>query len=260
MAALVNFQRNGVIGLQFPHLLEFSEIGHAVFTRSGGFSRAPFRSLNTSFGVGDNPDRVAANRNKIQTSLAAPEMMFSRQVHGVRVLVLAGPQKGPSKSEGDVAPAGDAMITDLPGKFLVIQVADCQAVMLYDPVRRVVANIHSGWRGSIQNVIGRSIVKMTEIFGTKARDLVAGIGPSLGPCCAEFVHYRREIPPDFWSYRLADDHFDFWAISRDQLRDAGVACENIFNGRLCTRCRPDLFFSYRGEGVTGRFAAVVGLL
>jgi YfiH family protein len=131
--------------------------------------------------------------------------------------------------------------------------------MVYDPVRRVVANIHSGWRGSIGNIIGRTLQEMTAAFGTAAGDVVAGIGPSLGPCCAEFVHYRKEIPRSFWPYKNADHHFNFWAISHDQLCEAGVPTEHIFASQLCTRCHTDRFFSYRGEGTTGRFAAVIGL-
>ena len=84
-----------------------------------------------------------------------------------------------------------------------------------------------------------------------AGDLIAAIGPSLGPCCAEFVHYRKEIPRSFWPYKNADHHFNFWAISHDQLCEAGVPTEHIFASKLCTRCHADRFFSYRGEGTTG---------
>jgi hypothetical protein len=100
---------------------------------------------------------------------------------------------------------------------------------------------------------------MGEVFDCRTRDIIAGIGPSLGPCCAEFVNYANEIPPTFWKYKDALDHFDFWSLSRDQLRDAGLQSENICLSNLCTRCNTDRFFSYRGEGITGRFAAVIGL-
>lgn len=100
---------------------------------------------------------------------------------------------------------------------------------------------------------------MKSRYGCRAADVHAGIGPSLGPCCAEFKNYRSEIPRHLWDYRGPDDHFDFWAMSRDQLRQAGVPAGNIVSSRLCTRCRTDLFFSYRGEKVTGRFAALIGV-
>jgi copper oxidase (laccase) domain-containing protein len=81
----------------------------------------------------------------------------------------------------------------------------------------------------------------------------------LGPCCAEFKNFEEEIPERFWSYRDSKKRFDFWAISTDQLRRAGVRPERIEQSGLCTKCRTDLFFSYRGEKTTGRLAAVIGL-
>jgi copper oxidase (laccase) domain-containing protein len=130
---------------------------------------------------------------------------------------------------------------------------------LYEPVRRVVANVHCGWRGSIQNIIGRTVETMARQFGCSPGSIVAGIGPSLGPCCAEFINYKAEIPQAFWKYKDSDHHLDFWSVSRDQLTKAGVASENIETSRICTRCRADEFFSYRTAKITGRFAAVIGL-
>ncbi len=249
---MIDTRCNGLACLQFPNLKDFAEIRHAVFTRRGGCSGPPYHFLNTSFSVGDAPEKVGRNREAIRRCLEAPEMVFARQVHGTEAAVLSGaPPAGP--------PAVDALVSDVRGRYLAIQAADCQAVMVYDPVRRVVANIHSGWRGSIGNVIGRTLREMTTAFGTDCRDLLAGIAPSLGPCCAEFVNYRQEIPRSFWPYKDAGHHFDFWAVSCDQLRGAGVPAAHIFSSRLCTRCHGDRFYSYRGQGVTGRFAAVIGL-
>ncbi|HUT43902.1 MAG TPA: laccase domain-containing protein, partial [Desulfobacterales bacterium] len=123
----------------------------------------------------------------------------------------------------------------------------------------VVANVHSGWRGSINNIIGCTLKVMENSFGCRSRDVVAGIGPSLGPCCAEFVNYKKEIPEAFWKYKNDTNHFDFWSISRDQLCEAGVLFENVDLSRMCTKCDSNRFFSFRGEGTTGRFAALIGL-
>jgi hypothetical protein len=122
-----------------------------------------------------------------------------------------------------------------------------------------VANIHSGWRGSIPNIIGLTIQTMIKEFDSDPKNLLTGIGPSLGPCCAEFIHYRTEIPKAFWSYKNRKDCFDFWAISKDQLTEAGIPSNHIVSSNLCTRCRTDLFFSYRKERLTGRFATVIGI-
>ena len=184
-------------------------------------------------------------------------LVFLNQVHGKDVAVI--------KTDRDLQhavkspPTADAVITQIPAAGLAIQAADCQAVMLCDPVRGVAANIHSGWRGSISNIIGACIHTMKQEFSVNPANLSVGIGPSLGPCCAEFVHYREEIPESFWKYKDDKDRFDFWQISRDQLQAAGVKPENIECAHMCTKCNPHLFYSYRSEGSTGRFAAVVGL-
>jgi hypothetical protein len=151
------------------------------------------------------------------------------------------------------------MLTDRAGKFLVVQVADCQPILMHDPVRRVVANVHCGWRGSLADVAGRTVAALQGRFGCAPQDLLVGVGPSLGPCCAEFVNYRSEIPERLWGYRRDSVCFDFWAMTRDQLVAAGVRDGNIQISGLCTRCDPGRFFSYRTHNRTGRFPAVIGL-
>ena len=253
-------ERNGLSFYQFPNLIDLPEVRHAVFTRQNGHSRKPYHSLNTSFGVGDDTASVKKNRSIIKKSLEATELLFVRQVHGTEILILPQQYEFTPNNPTGRPPVGDSLITNVRGRFLVVQVADCQPIFLYDTARQIVANIHSGWRGSIRNIIGQTINAMGREFGTVPQDIVAAIGPSLGPCCAEFIHYRNEIPKTFWSYKDKDHHFDFWALSRDQLTDAGVPATNIYSSDTCTRCNPERFFTYRGEGTTGRFAAVIGLI
>src|SRR5690606_29333339 len=105
----------------------------------------------------------------------------------------------------------DGMMTAQEGTGLLIRHADCQAAIFYDPKRRVIANIHCGWRGSVQNIYQKTVTQMEERYGTRARDLFVCIGPSLGPYHAEFIHYKEEIPPSFWAFQVRPNHFDFWA-------------------------------------------------
>jgi YfiH family protein len=253
--------RNGIACFQYPQLKALPEIRHAVFTRHGGYSRKPFAGLNVSLGIGDDPNMVRKNRDIIRESLDAEELVFARQVHGTEVRVIASSEDSlHNASDRSRPPEADALVTHLKNKFLVIQVADCQAIFLYDRSRRVIANIHAGWRGSIGNIIGQTIDVMRRRYSSDPRQLVAAIGPSLGPCCAEFIHYRLEIPEAFWAYRNDADHFDFWSISRNQLLEAGLSQRNIFSSDICTRCHPEHFYSYRGEKETGRFAAVIGMV
>ena len=250
---------NGIRFFEFEVFRQHPEIVHGVFTRRGGVSRFPFDSLNISFSTGDNPDRVAQNRQKIREILDPKSVpVYINQVHGDRTVeVDAGFGEG-----GNKPPEADAMITDQLRKLLVVQVADCQSVILFDPENRVVANVHAGWRGSIQNIAGKCIEHMAARFGTRPKDIVAGVGPSLGPCCAEFIHYEKEIPPHLHGYRTAKDGvlFDFRKMSADQMVQKGVKAAHIELMDICTKCRPDLFYSYRRERVTGRFASVIGIL
>ena len=256
---LILTNKNSTPFYQFEHLLNCDLIQHAIFTRNNGCSLPPFDSLNVSFGLGDKQRNVLENRRTIAACVNDADLVFSRQVHGDTVVVLDEKAEINRIKDDSDAFTGDALVTNMPGKFIVIQTADCQSIVLYDSARNVVANIHSGWRGSIGNIIGRTVAAMQNRFGSSSGDIRAGIGPSLGPCCAEFVNYRREIPKGYWKYNVGNNRFDFWAMSRDQLVACGIPLNNISVGNICTRCNTELFFSYRGEKVTGRFASLIGL-
>lgn len=242
--------------LQFPELSKFEGLKHAVFTRQGGVSRAPFNSLNCSLENRDNPEHVRANLEIIRKSLDAQDLLFLEQIHSAAtVLALA-------KNRPFVNPLAkaDALLTDLTRTGLLIKQADCQAVILYDPVKRVIANVHCGWRGNQKNILVIAVQKMQTIFGSQAGEIRAAIGPSLGPCCGEFRTYAEIFPPEFKRFMIRPNYFDLWAVSRWQLVQAGLKEQHIETAGICTRCRTDLFFSYRAEGKTsGRFATVVML-
>lgn len=253
------YQENGISILRFDNLSGYSTVQHGFCLRKGGTSPPPFDSLNVSFGVGDENLAVLSNRRLISSPFRKQRLIFAHQVHGTKIIVCPnGPGAGKGE-KGEAPQVGDAMITDEPLMGLVIQVADCQSVMIYDPEHRAIGNIHCGWRGSVANVIGKTIDKLQEAFGCRPERMIAGVGPSLGPCCAEFINYRQEIPTALWRYKQPNRRFDFWAMTVDQLCNAGLIESNIEISGLCTRCRTDLFFSYRAEKVTGRCAAVIGL-
>jgi len=251
--------RNGASYYQFENLAQFAGIDHGIFTRNAGHSQAPFASLNVSYGIGDEDKAVARNRELISGIMGTGKMTYIRQVHGREVAVLGCDPKVKNNPAAPRPLIADAVVTDRSENYLVIQVADCQSVLLYEPARRVVANVHSGWRGSVQDIIGCTVDAMKQHFGCSPDDILAGIGPSLGPCCAEFINYETEIPKEFWGYKDPDDHFDFWALSFDQLMKAGLRKRNIESSQMCTRCRTEEFFSFRAEKTTGRFAVVIGL-
>ena len=234
----------------------YAHLSHAVLTRHGGMSRGPYHSLNTSFGVGDHPDHVAANLHIIRDFLGARRLIHMKQVHGTRILAV---HREDEKKEVFM-PSADALITDAPGLALLVKQADCQGVILFDPGRRVVAVVHCGWRGNANNILSKTTARMQREFGCRACDLLACIGPSLGPCCAEFVDHEKLFPEALKVVQVnGTAFFDLKAFSRRQLLDAGLKKEHIQVSGLCTRCRTDLFYSYRGEGRTGRFGTVAML-
>lgn len=256
---MISATRRGVSYFQFENLAQFPGIEHGIFTRNTGHSQPPFASLNISYGIGDQDKAVARNRDLVAAIMGPGKLTYIHQVHGSEIAVL-GPGRIVKSNPAAAQPlVADAVVTDQPKNYLVVQIADCQSVLMYDPSQQVVANVHSGWRGSIQNIIGRTIGTMKQYFGCRPDGMRAGIGPSLGPCCAEFINYETEIPKEFWAYKDSDDCFDFWAISSDQLIRAGIPERNIESSQMCTRCRTETFYSYRAEETTGRFAAVIGL-
>ncbi|NPB08759.1 MAG: peptidoglycan editing factor PgeF [Thermodesulfobacteria bacterium] len=228
------------------------EIPHAVFTRRGGVSEGPYATLNLSFEVGDDPERVKENRRRIKEGLACRYLVSAKQVHGAEVFLARG-------LEEDLEVEGyDALITDQPGVGLLIKQADCQALILYEPERKALGLIHAGWRGLVRGVIPRTIRALRESFGVSPERLRAFISPSLQPCCAEFRDWERLFPEEFARFRLPGNHFDLPAISRHLLLKEGLEPENIFVSRLCTRCREE-FFSYRREKRSGRFGTLAYL-
>lgn len=238
---------------QFPHLSRFDGLRHGIFSRHGGVSKTPFDSLNISNGLGDEDHHVIENRLRIARFFQGQTIVYVHQNHGTTIAEI--------KEGHEAVPVieADATMTTSKHYALAIQTADCQAVLVYDPVQKAVANIHNGWRGSVGNIIGKTIGQMQARYTSRPQDLWAGLGPSLGPCCAEFVNYKKELPYWMWKYQKGHHYFDFWQISRDQLTAAGVLASKISVSGQCTRCQCDTYYSYRGEKTTGRFASVVGL-
>ena len=237
--------------LAFPVLLS-PVLFHGVFKRYGGVSPAPWDSQNVSFGLGDDPQNVRANREGIKKALGCAYLVSARQVHESRVFFVKEDPGSDLEVEGF-----DALITNVAGLGLMIQQADCQAVMLFDPAEKAVGIAHVGWRGSVADIIANTVSAMGDAFKTDPADLIAAISPSLGPCCAEFVNYGTELPVSLHGYQVRPYYFDFWSISRNQLCTAGVRPENIHSAAICTCCTRD-YFSYRRDRVTGRFASVIG--
>jgi len=231
---------------------------YRMFDRHGGVSRGLYTSLNVGDRVGDDAEAIQKNRKKVKEQLPVPLLLSAIQVHGTDIYCLTEPLEEDKEVDGF-----DALITNISGVGLMIQQADCQAVLLFDPVCEVIAAVHCGWRGSVQGILERVVAVMMKKYGSAAADLQAIISPSLGPCCAEFVNFRQELPQDFQRFMVGENYFDFWQISKHQLMSVGMLEENIGAAEICTCCSDD-YFSYRrasrlAKGITGRNCSVIAL-
>jgi YfiH family protein len=176
-----------------------------------------------------------------------------KQVHGTRV------QEAPFVG----TPEGDAAVARAPGVLLGVQTADCLPVLLVLPARRAVAAAHAGWRGTAAGVV-RAALGVLLAEGGEPAEVVAALGPCIGPCCYEVGEDVREaFGPEGASFFLPGrghrQHLDLRAANVRQLLDAGVPLQRIHHVADCTSCRRDLYYSYRRDGPgTGRMISFVG--
>jgi len=255
-------QRDTLVYYTFPALERYGELLHAVTTRHGGVSGGPYSSLNLTRAVGDAPEAVEENLRRVagtlgfrREDLVSPTQRHTANVHRV--------SRG---DRGSICDGCDTLITDAPGVPVLLRFADCTPVFLYDPAHGAFAVVHSGWRGTVQAAASAAVHALTDAFGSRPADLVAAIGPSIGPCCYEVgpdvadavqdvFDLPHELLPSSGNGRL---HFDLWAANRRLLEEAGVG--QIEVAGLCTSCRVDEFYSHRREnGKTGHFGAIMYL-
>lgn len=245
------------------------QVTAVVTTRHGGVSTGAYGSLNLGGHVGDDPGAVAENRRRVAAALGVDRLTIADQQHTDRVAVVDAPLVGRGHDNAaDAAaafPATDAMITNLPGAALTILVADCAPVVLFDPVRRAIGVAHSGRAGTIRGVLPKTISAMAEAFGSRAADLVTGIGPAIGAASYEIgAAEAAEVMAAFGSAgtqllvpnRPGHAVFDLAGAIRRQLYAAGVPASCVFDMSVDTRTATDTFFSDRAARPCGRFAAV----
>jgi YfiH family protein len=259
-------QTAGTTVVQSAALEESEGIVHAFSTRQGGVSRPPFATLNLGLSVGDEPAAVEENRRRFFGAFGVDAGRVVRvwQAHGngvVRVDAELIARPGFPGCLMDERGKFDALITRLPGLALVVSTADCLPILIHDPVRRAVAAVHAGWRGTAQRIVAQALRAMRDGYGTDPSDCRAAIGPGIRGCCFEvdavvadamaaalpdWERHARANRPGHWLLDLA-------AVNRVILESAGVRADRLEDVGLCTSCRNELFFSHRAEkGRTGR--------
>jgi polyphenol oxidase len=267
-------------------------------TREGGSTTAFGNpsDLNLGWNVNDPAETVAANRSHFLKAVASPEpgsklgeLVAIRQFHSPLIRIVGANTAPLITPEGRPVLRGDALITSRSGVLLAILTADCVPVLVADTRRRVVAAFHAGWRGTLARIAAKTIGKMQMHFGTNPADLLAAIGPSIGPCCYEvgtevatqFLSQFADAPTYFDEFRTGDEPnpiqwlnrmppghqpppkgvlLDLPKANRSQLLAAGLRHKNIHTIDLCTACHGNLLFSYRKQGpASGRLMSIIAL-
>lgn len=236
-------------------LLSASGFRHAFFSRLGGVSDPPFDSLNFSVSVGDQEPDVAENLARAANDLrCAPELVvYLNQVHGLDCHTVLAPEDAPRVR----ALSGDAVLSNHPLVACAVRTADCAPILIGDLRSGAVAAVHSGWRGTLQNIAAAALQALERLAGAPI-DPVVAVGPHIEPCCFEVGHdvaaslLDASPDPDILRPGSGDrPHVDLRRMIHAQLIAAGVPHQRIDHVRGCTVCEPVRFFSYRRDGKRG---------
>jgi len=247
-------------------VLEGTNLRHGFSTRLGGVSRGRFASLNFRASGPEPDDRALVEENYRRfcavLGVDPAGLVLSKQVHRDTVRHVTEADRG----KGFLRPSdyeADALITDVPGISLMVFSADCIILLFYDPVTKSIGACHAGWRGTALDLPAKTVKEMGRLFGAKACDIRAAIGPGIGPCCFE----THDDVPDAMRTAFGSGAeayirprgtkwtVDLKEINAWRLREAGV--EQIDVCPACTACHTDLYWSHR---ITGDKRGVQGAL
>ncbi len=250
---MITKEKDGLKWLEFEVFQPFKEVKHGVLTKHGGHSSDPFNSLNLNITGNKDSKDIQKNLEKIKKKLQVPNLIYAKQVHGTEIQEInQANEKNPFECDG--------FITKLHGTTLLIKHADCQAALFYDPIQKVIANIHCGWKGNVLNIYKKTIQTMKGKYHCKPENILVGISPSLDPENSEFKNYKEELPKSFWDYQTKPNYFDFWAITENQLKKYGILIHHLEIARISTYKNPKDFFSYRKNQTTKRNGSFILLL
>ena len=264
--------KNGVVFLTFPKIEAAGGAVHGFSTRIGGVSEGIYSSMSFSQSIGDNPSAVRENFNRFAKSIGADPsgITLSDQTHtaNVRVITKEDIGKGLHKTRDytDI----DGLVTNVPGAVLVTQYADCTPLAFYDPVKKVVATSHAGWRGTVAQIAKNTVDTMVNEFGCNPQDILCGIGPNIGACCYEvddpvITEVNKLNYLNFAACYTKKENgkymLDLKEVNRQILIHSGINPQNIDVADLCTCCLQGVFHSHRATGgKRGTLALMIGII
>lgn len=261
---------NGIWYGTFSHF-DTQGLVHGISTRLHGVSEHPFHSLNLGLHTSDHREAVLRNRRLFADAVGidSDSAVTAQQVHEDTIALVGLSDSGHgNKVYPRVFSSTDALMTAEAGIPLMLFFADCVPVLFFDPVQRVTAISHAGWKGTVSRIAAKTLLKLANEFGTNPKDCLIGIGPSIGQCCYEvdetvISRLRHEFGESWTKFTIPSGDrwlLDLWAVNRYQLIDVGADAYNIVTSGICTSCNTQLYYSHRTEkGKTGRLGAVVQL-
>lgn len=262
----VNY-KNSIPYLTIPAFTQTEKVTHAFTTRLGGVSKGCYVSLNLGLHVGDDLSAVAENRMRICEVLNVniENMVCAEQVHGDKVMLVTSEHLGcGALSLDNVIQGTDALITAEKNVVLSSYYADCVPLFFLDPVNTVVALAHAGWRGTAKHIGVKVVENMVSIFGSEPKNMLVGIGPSIGSCCYSVDEDVKDCfdgayESKVFKYKSGRWMLDLKKANKYMLLDAGIEEKNITVSNICTCCKSDVFFSYRASKITGRMASFIAI-
>ena len=259
---------NGVEYLEFKLLNKYKDkLMHKITLRHGGASQNNFQSLNFKQDNGDKDSNIYNNYLKL---ILGDKVYKAKQNHTDNILILNNENKNKYLMWNKSQEEYDAYITNTPGINILVTTADCIPVILYDKSQNIVAVIHSGWKGTLKQIVPKTLQKMIDVFNTNPENVIATFGPSIGKCCfntedKEFVLKFKEISEsnkEYYAERGGVYYIDLEVLVKTKLINMGVKESNIDSANICTKCNQEDFYSYRGTTNKNRYgtvATIVGL-
>ena len=259
-----------LVYITFPKLSACGAVRHTFSTRYGGISGGQYSTMNLSFNNGDARENVEENYRRLCSAVGidVSHLVLSRQTHTNNVRYVTADDCGTGYSKPSFQDV-DGLITDCRGVAMVTQYADCTPLLFCDPVKRVAATSHAGWRGTVKLIGQITVDKMVKDFGCRREDIIAAIGPAIGQCCYEVDDpvyeelVKLPVKLDGAVLKKDNGHYmlDLKEVNRRILVESGVRAENIDVADLCTCCNNDGLHSHRATGgKRGNLAAIIELI
>jgi polyphenol oxidase len=253
----------------FEHFTKTGMVNHCFSTKVGGISKNQYATLNLGFGKGDNEDCVLENYKIIANKVGFDykNCVLAKQCHLTNVYNATEEDRGLGILRKTTIEQTDGLVTNVANIVLTTFYADCVPLYFLDPVNKVIASSHSGWQGTLKNIAKATIQEMISKYDCKAKNILVGIGPSIGECCFEV---ENDVAQQFYklpqNIKIRDNkngkyNIDLWLLNKLFMLECGILEENIEVTSVCTKCNEDLFFSHRACGMDrGSMAAFIEII